>query len=44
MGALLLVFPLAILMAPFTFIIDVFEGFGGPVAEVFADWMNFFGA
>ncbi len=44
MGALLLLFPLAILMAPFTFIADTFTAFGGPIVEVFNDWIAFFGA
>lgn len=44
MGALLLLIPLGILAAPFTFISETLAAFGGPLSEVFADWMNFFGA
>lgn len=44
MGALLLLFPLAILTAPFTFIADTLTAFGGPLAEVVNDWIAFFGA
>ena len=44
MGALLLVIPLAILMAPFSFIAETFSAFGEPFAEVINDWIAFFGA